>query len=648
MKSWISLLFLGGMILGFQAMITAQTVDFESTYYEIKTVPVPDSILLEVGGLAFMPKGQLAIATRRGDVFIVDDWNSDQPKFNKFAYGLHEVLGLAYKEGSLYCTQRSELTKLTDTDGDGKANEYRTFAYWPLTSNYHEYSYGPALDSAGDFYVTTNLGFFGEQWWRGASRVPWRGWTLKIDQNGRIQPYATGMRSPAGIAVIKDEVFYTENQGDWIPSGGLWHLEKGDFTGNPGGLKWAHLPESPVQLTYRDFVKKIDIREEKRADGRYIKPENRIEEDYQTPAQIQDTFAHYKLPAVWLPHGILGISNAQPILIPDGHFGPFAGQILVGDQGMSMISRVMLEKVNGQYQGAAIAFRSGFQSGVLRMEWAPDQSLIVGETNRGWGSAGDKNEGLERLVWTGEVPFEIKTIKAQSDGFEIELTKAVDESSAKRLEAYFVDRFTYKYHPVYGSPPVDQQGCEVLSVQVSNGGKTLRLFIDNLKESYIHRLSLDGLRSKDDHQPLLHATLYYTLNALPEGPAAKKIKSKSTAIAQQSSQPKATQPSQTKPSDQNSAKPNHTQEKTNVSEAVITNLLTQYTCVVCHDTKVRKIGPSFVDIAKRNYSNEKIVELIYSPQPQNWPDYPTEMPPMPHVPKADALKIAEFINTLAK
>jgi hypothetical protein len=32
-------------------------------------------------------------------------------------------------------------------------------------------------------------------------------------------------------------------------------------------------------------------------------------------------------------------------------------------------------------------------------------------------------------------------------------------------------------------------------------------------------------------------------------------------------------------------------------------------------------------VAKRNYSVEKIVNLIYNPQPQNWPDYATEMPP---------------------
>jgi len=48
----------------------------------------------------------------------------------------------------------------------------------------------------------------------------------------------------------------------------------------------------------------------------------------------------------------------------------------------------------------------------------------------------------------------------------------------------------------------------------------------------------------------------------------------------------------------------------------------------------------------RNYSDEKIVELIYSPEPKNWPEYATPMAPMPQVPKDEALKIAAWINSL--
>ena len=79
-----------------------------------------------------MPNGSMALATRRGEVWIVEKPNSKSPYFRKFASGLHEILGLAYKEGSLYCAQRGELTKLTDKNGDGKADSYETVHAWDI------------------------------------------------------------------------------------------------------------------------------------------------------------------------------------------------------------------------------------------------------------------------------------------------------------------------------------------------------------------------------------------------------------------------------------------------------------------------------------------------------------------------------------
>lgn len=74
-------------------------------------------------------------------------------------------------------------------------------------------------------------------------------------------------------------------------------------------------------------------------------------------------------------------------------------------------------------------------------------------------------------------------------------------------------------------------------------------------------------------------------------------------------------------------------------------LMTKYTCIACHRVDVRLVGPAYKDVAKRNYSNDQIVELIYNPKPVNWPGY-IAMAPMKQVPKEDALKLATWINTL--
>jgi cytochrome c551/c552 len=611
----------------------------EDDYYKIITLPTPEDVLLEAGGVTTLPDGRVAICTRRGDVWIVENpymEGDTSPRFKLFAAGLHEPLGLAYKDNALYTAQRGELTKLVDTNGDDKADVYETIYAWPLSGHYHEYSYGPKFGPDGSMFVTGNVAFGDEEWWRGESRVPWRGWAMQITPEGEMQPWATGMRSPCGLGMIDGELFYSDNQGDWVGTGGIWHVTKGSFIGHPAGLRWATLPGSPVKLTVEQFTSRIDDRREK-VDGRYVKPENIQNESNPTFLyEAKNEFSELRLPAVMLPHGVLGISNSE--ILKDetnGKFGPFAGQIFIGDQGQSKIMRVVMEKVKGEYQGVAFDFRSEFQSGVLRMSWGHDGSLFVGETNRGWGSAGATTSGLQRLVWTGNIPLEMRTVRAMPDGFEIEFTLPVDKKIAEDLDSYSGRSFIYKYHPVYGSPPVDDKPLNITGVKVSDDGMKVRLLIDNLRQYYLHQINLTGIRSVDG-LAVLHPTGYYTLNNIPDGTklsmseVSTKRSSSTTVRGSVTSKPVATKKV----------------ASTTLSFDQIKPLLDKNTCSACHQTTKRQVGPSFVDIAKRKYSNEKIVDLIYNPQPKNWPEFATEMAPMPQVPRDEALKIAAWINSL--
>ncbi|MEZ6044520.1 MAG: hypothetical protein R3C11_02845 [Planctomycetaceae bacterium] len=88
----------------------------------------------------------------------------------------------------------------------------------------------------------------------------------------------------------------------------------------------------------------------------------------------------------------------------EGKFGPFAGQMFVGDQSDSTIMRCSLEKVDGHYQGACFPFRHGIASGTLPLEFSTDGKLFAGGTNRGWGSIGSAPFSLQRISWSGKVP----------------------------------------------------------------------------------------------------------------------------------------------------------------------------------------------------------------------------------------------------
>lgn len=645
MKNHTQICFLIGLFLAFTGM--AQESPMEEDYFRIKKVTPPEGTLLEVGGLTTLPNGNIALCTRRGEVYIVENPGSNRPYFRKFASGLHEPLGLRYHEGSLYLAQRGELTRLTDTDQDGKADRYETVYAWPLTGNYHEYSYGPTMDHEGNFYVSTNLGFFSEEWWRGESKVPFRGWMLKISPEGQMEPLAAGMRSPAGLGMIDGDLFYTENQGDYMASGGVWHVRKGDFVGNPAGLEWSSRPDSPIKLTRAEFDAVVDPRKEKNELGRFIKPENIQNEQYQTMFQVKEQFPELRLPAIWFPYGVHGISTSEPIKIPKGHFGPFEGQMLVGDQGQSKIMRVVLEEVKGELQGVAFDFRSNFNSGVLRMTWGTDGSLYVGETNRGWGSAGDADEGLERLVWNGQVPFDMRTVKAMPDGFEIEFTKPVDKASAEDIASYSVQNFTYKYHPVYGSPPVDMDMATVKGVKLSSDRMKVRIKVDGLKPYYLHHIRLEGVREEGSSYSLVHPSAYYTLNAIPDGPSLAEGEMSTYNSAMSKETPKNVTPKALAAASPKTDAGTVSITKEEVIDAeLVKGLLTKHTCIACHQEDSKQVGPAYKDIAKRKYSPERIVELIYVPEPQNWPEYATPMPPMPHVPEEDALKIAKWINSL--
>lgn len=621
--------------------VKAQESPKEEDFFRIARISSPEGTLLEVGGLCTLPNGDLGVATRRGDIFIVENPTSKSPYFRKVASGLHEVLGLAYKNGSLYCAQRGELTKMTDTNMDGKMDLFETVYAWPLSGHYHEYSFGPVLGTDGSFFVSGNVAFGDEEWWRGESRVPWRGWMMHITEDGKMEPWATGFRSPCGLGTIDGELFYTENQGDWMGSGGLTHVKKGSFVGHPAGLRWTNLPNSPVKLTTEELYAKVDPRFRRDANGRAIKPENVENEKFVTLFDMKKYFPEVQLPAVWLPHGILGISNAQLTTIPEGTFGPFAKQVLIGDQGQSKIVRVYLEKVNGEYQGAAWDFRSGFQSGVLRLAWGKDGSLFVGETNRGWGSAGDANQGLQRLVWNNKVPFEMRTVNAMPDGFEITFTLPVDKKYAEDIASYNVESFIYKYHPVYGSPTVNTEKLIIKGVQVSPDGMKVRLVIDGLRQYYIHKLSLNGIRTQENSYSLVHPDVYYTLNNIPEG-AKLAVSALSTKNSAAKPATTATKVAEAKAA---STAAKAAPAKTLTYEQV-KPLLNKYTCSSCHNPDKKQVGPGFRDVAKRNYPVAKILALIKNPQPENWPGYATPMPPFPQVPQADAVKIATWINSL--
>ena len=461
----------------------------EEDFYKLVTLPIPPGVVLEAGGLELMPDGRLAVSTRRGEIWLVDKPKSDDleaMKFTRFAEGLHEVLGLAWRDGWLYATQRGEVSRLKDSNGDGKADLFETVSdAWEINGDYHEYAFGSKFDRDGNIWVVLCLtGSF-------SSEVKFRGWCLRISPDGKVTPTTSGLRSPGGVgANLAGDMFYTDNQGPWNGACALKHLEPGKFVGHPGGNRWY------------DAAPSMGPRPKEPQSGSRMMTE---------AAKIPELVP----PAVYFPYAKMGQSAAGIACdSTNGKFGPFAGQLFVGDQTHSTVMRVFLEKVNGRYQGACFPFRAGFGSGSLSLLMTDDGNLFVGGTNRGWGSRGPKPFALERLAWTGKTPFEVHEMRAKPDGFELTFTEPVDAASAGELKSYSMQTYTYIYQSNYGSPEVDETRPTITAARVAEDRKSVRLVVDGLKAGHVHELHLDGVKNGAGVN-LLHPAAYYTLNYIP-------------------------------------------------------------------------------------------------------------------------------------
>lgn len=479
-------------LLFLSSVLAADKPPTEEDFFPITSFAIPDNIVLEAGGVELLPDGKLAISTRRGEIYLLDkpfSATGKDAKFSPFASGLHEVLGIAYRDGWIYATQRPEVTRLKDLNGDGRADLIETVSdAWGINGDYHEYAFGSRFDKDGNIWVVLCLtGSF-------TSDSKYRGWCLRISPDGKMIPTTSGIRSPGGIGFNHlGEVFYTDNQGPWNGACALKHLRPGKFVGHPGGFKWYDEPAAKAALGPKP--------KEPESGSRMMTEAKKIPE--------------LEPPACYFPYPKMGKSASGIAFDSTGKFGPFVNQLFVGDQSDSTVMRVYLEKVKGHYQGACFPFRSGIGSGSLGMLMSPSGSLFVGGTNRGWGSRGPKPHSLDRIDWSGKVPFEIHEMHAKPDGFELTFTHPVDAAAVGDVKSYKLSTYTYIYQASYGSPEVDQTTPTIESATVSADGKSVRLKIDGLQEGHVHELHCDGVKSAEG-LPLLHKQAYYTLNYLAE------------------------------------------------------------------------------------------------------------------------------------
>jgi glucose/arabinose dehydrogenase len=439
----------------------------------------------QVGGLAWLPDGRLAVATwdRDGAVFVVSNGRgpAEDVRIERIAEGLHEPLGLAFADGALHVMQKQEITRLVDRDGDGWTDEYRTLTNdWGATSNFHEFGFGLAAVD-GDLVAALSVCILA-----GGQSCPdqteERGKVLRVSvETGAVEVVAEGLRTPNGVAASPSgEIFVTDNQGAWLPASKLLRIEPGAHYG------WRAPQAEPSA-------------EPGAADADEALPEI-------TP------------PTLWLPHNEVGNSPTQPVVL---QHGPYAGQILFGDVFNGGLKRAVLERVARRWQGAAFHFSGGLQAPVHRLIEGPDGSLVAGEIgSRGnWGEFGKPWYGLEWLRFADEPAFEPMRVALRRDGFDVVLSRPLAADLALDAKRFRVEDWFYVPSPKYGGPKYDVRKHAVGAVRVSADRRIVSLDLAGLEAGRVVYLRLDPEIRSERGERLWVDEAWYTLNALPEAGA---------------------------------------------------------------------------------------------------------------------------------
>jgi cytochrome c len=418
-----------------------------------------------------------------GIVYLVTNYQSGDPiktKWSIFAEGLLEPMGLKVVDDVIYVSTRDAIVKLADLNQDRKADKLEVLATgWNIggnaTNNWfdlnneiegNEWNWGLAF-SHGSFWSV-----LGAVYPASRPQGPDRGSIIKVGLDGKWQSMAGGIRRGNGIvAGPEDEIFVTDNQGEWLPADKLIHVKPDHFYGcqqNPG-TEFTVMSETP--------------------------------------------------PAVWLPHGEVFNSPTGPVYLKSGQY---KGQMLIGDIQRNGVMRVFLEKVNGSYQGAVFKFTTGFESAIDRMVQGPDGTVFLGglgenKTNTGW-AWNNKEWGLQAIAQNPGVTkaFEIRAIRSlNKDKMELEFSEPVG-TGAEDSWRYEVRSWWYKPTQDYGGPKMDERTLSVTGAAVSSDRMRVTLSISGMTEKWIVSIKVNQLKSQSGRDPWVNQG-WYTLNAFGPG-----------------------------------------------------------------------------------------------------------------------------------
>ena len=418
--------------------------------YVVDTVEVPFenrfNSWMRTGALDFFSDGRCAISTWSGDVWIVSfDDDFKHAHWKRFATGLFQPLGLKILNDTVYVQGRDQITILHDTTNSGEANYYENLNNdVQVTSSFHEFSFDLQVDNEGNFYFAKAGPVRpGGRGWQQISRD--NGTVIKVSKDGKtLTTYAVGVRAPNGMGFGGPDniVSVADNEGTWTPTDRLDFVKPGSFLGVVDLCHSENKPTKPGDLV------------------------------------------------CWLPHngnpdyGVIENSNGSQEWVKDDRFGPFKDTMLYLSYGTCSLFHISYEKVGDQYQGGAVKFPLGFDSGSMRIRMNPKDGMPWVTGLRGCGkpplfsmaccsvSATPANRSICPLIGTSiqTACRSLSLIPSINPPRSIYKTGSLSSGIITRTGNYGSEEWSVKEPEKKGHDPVD-----IKSIKLSDDGKTVTL-----------------------------------------------------------------------------------------------------------------------------------------------------------------------------
>ncbi len=432
--------------------------------FDGERLPLPRSIMPTA--LTWTPQKQLVFTSLKGHVYQVEtaSTNAPDPPLTLIAEGLSAPFGVLAIDRDLLVAHKPEVIRIHRfTDAPLIRPQQVVASGWGFTDDYHDWTCGIVRDSKDWFYIGLGSDYAHKNRPKGESR--WRGNILRFDLLDRVEPVATGLRYPTGLALLPgDRLVVSDQQG--------------------------------VQNCFNEI--------------NFIRAGHR----YGVPAQLDprdDESAESA--AVQIPHPWTRSVNGLAVWPDNGH--PFAGQIIGAEYNGRFLIRVSVEEVDGVLQGAVFPLHRPGETngpeellGPMCVGFSPAGDLYVGSIHdSGW--LGGLNTGdIVKFTPNDKLPNGIRRIRAIAVGFAIDFVRPVDRTKAVDTTQYKFSGYTRLWQGNYATPDSGLHTPTVTAAELSADGQTVNLTLSGLKTGHVYDVTVGDIGSGE---PLWPTVGHYTL-----------------------------------------------------------------------------------------------------------------------------------------